>query len=32
VQLREAIKAQEPALIEVPIGPTPNPWKALGLG
>jgi acetolactate synthase-1/2/3 large subunit len=31
VQLREAIKAQEPALIDVPIGPTPNPWKTLGL-
>ncbi len=31
VQLREAIAAQEPALIEVPIGPTPNPWKTLGL-
>lgn len=31
VQLREAIKAQEPALIEVPIGLTPNPWKTLGL-
>jgi acetolactate synthase-1/2/3 large subunit len=31
LQLREAIKAQEPALIEVPIGPTPNPWKTLGL-
>ena len=31
VQLREAIQAQEPALIEVPIGPTPNPWKPLGL-
>ncbi|MCA9878257.1 MAG: thiamine pyrophosphate-binding protein [Thermomicrobiales bacterium] len=31
VQLREALRAQEPTLIEVPIGPTPNPWRTLGL-
>ena len=29
-QLREAIRANEPVLIEVPVGPMPNPWKALG--
>ena len=31
VQLAEAIKANEPALIEVPVGVMPNPWKSLGL-
>lgn len=31
VYLREALQAREPTLIEVPIGPTPNPWRALGL-
>jgi thiamine pyrophosphate-dependent acetolactate synthase large subunit-like protein len=31
LQLREAIKANEPTLIEVPVGPMPNLWKALGL-
>ena len=30
VQLREVINAQALGLIEVPIGPTPNPWKTLG--
>jgi len=30
-QLREAIKADEPTLIEVPVQEMPNPWKALGL-
>ncbi|MGH2613973.1 MAG: thiamine pyrophosphate-binding protein [Thermomicrobiales bacterium] len=29
VQVREAIRANEPTLIEVPVGPMPNPWKAL---
>lgn len=29
VQLREAIGANEPALIEVPVGAMPDPWKAL---
>ncbi|HET8524745.1 MAG TPA: thiamine pyrophosphate-dependent enzyme, partial [Thermomicrobiales bacterium] len=29
--LREMIHADEPALIEVPVGPMPNHWKALGL-
>jgi len=29
VALREAIKANEPTLIEVPIGITPDPWKVL---
>ena len=27
----EGIKAGEPLLIEVPIGPVPNPWRVLGL-
>jgi acetolactate synthase-1/2/3 large subunit len=31
VALREAIKADEPALIEVPVDEMPNPWKVLGL-
>lgn len=31
VQLREAIKANEPTLIEVPVQEMPNPWKVLGL-
>ena len=30
-QLREAFKADEPTLVEVPIGPVPNPWTALGI-
>ncbi|MDQ4099844.1 MAG: thiamine pyrophosphate-binding protein, partial [Chloroflexota bacterium] len=30
-QLREAIKANEPTLIHVPVGPMPNPWTVLGL-
>ena len=29
--LREAIKANEPALIHVPVGAMPNPWTVLGL-
>jgi acetolactate synthase I/II/III large subunit len=29
-QLREAIRENAPVLIEVPVGPMPNPWKALG--
>jgi len=31
VQLREALNAGEPCLIEVPIGVTPDPWKVLDL-
>jgi acetolactate synthase-1/2/3 large subunit len=31
VQLREAIKADEPTLIEVPVGPMPDQFKALGV-
>lgn len=31
VQLAEAIKANEPTLIEVPVGVMPNPWRSLGL-
>lgn len=31
IALREAIKADEPTLIEVPVGEMPNPWKVLGL-
>jgi acetolactate synthase-1/2/3 large subunit len=31
LQLREALKADEPTLIEVPVGVMPNQWKALGL-
>ncbi len=31
VELGEAIKANEPTLIEVPVGVMPNPWKSLGL-
>jgi acetolactate synthase-1/2/3 large subunit len=27
----EAIKSNEPTLIEIPVGPMPNPWTALGL-
>jgi acetolactate synthase-1/2/3 large subunit len=27
----EAIRADEPTLISVPIGPVPNPWRQLGL-
>lgn len=29
VQLRDAIRANEPTLIEVPVGVMPDPWKAL---
>lgn len=29
--IEEAIKANEPTLIEVPIGPVPNPWRLLGI-
>ena len=29
--ITEGIVAREPLLIEVPLGPVPNPWKALGL-
>ena len=28
--LRESIKANEPTLIEVPVGEMPNPWRVLG--
>lgn len=31
VALREAIAADEPALIEVPVDEMPNPWKVMGL-
>jgi acetolactate synthase-1/2/3 large subunit len=31
VALREALAANEPALIEVPVGEMPNPWRVLGL-
>ena len=31
VQLREALKADEPTLIEVPVSVMPNQWTALGL-
>ncbi|MBI3517100.1 MAG: TPP-binding protein, partial [Proteobacteria bacterium] len=27
--LRQALAANQPALIEVPAGPMPNPWKTL---
>jgi acetolactate synthase-1/2/3 large subunit len=27
--LRRALAANQPALIEVPVGPMPNPWKTL---
>ena len=30
-QLDEAIKANEPTLIEIQVGSMPNPWKKLGL-
>ncbi|HEV2107852.1 MAG TPA: thiamine pyrophosphate-dependent enzyme [Thermomicrobiales bacterium] len=30
-QLREAIRADEPTLIHVPVGTMPNPWTVLGL-
>jgi len=30
-QLTEAIKADEPTVIEVPMPPVPNPWTALGI-
>jgi acetolactate synthase-1/2/3 large subunit len=29
--VRESIRANEPTLIEVPIGPVPNPWTVLGV-
>lgn len=29
--ITEAMKANEPTLIEIPVGPMPNPWRALGL-
>lgn len=29
--LNSSFKANEPTLIEVPVGPMPNPWKVLGL-
>ena len=29
--LRESIRANEPTLIAVPIGPVPNPWTVLGV-
>ena len=29
--IEESIKAQEPTLIEIPVGPMPNPWRTLGL-
>jgi acetolactate synthase-1/2/3 large subunit len=31
VALREALKADEPSLIEVPVGPMTNHWRQLGL-
>jgi acetolactate synthase-1/2/3 large subunit len=30
-QVRESIKANEPVLIEVPVGPMPDMYKVLGL-
>lgn len=30
VAIRESIKADEPVLIEVPVGQMPNPWRVLG--
>ena len=30
-QIEESIKANEPTLIEIPVGQMPNPWRALGL-
>lgn len=29
--IAEGIRAREPLLIEVPLGPLPNPWRVLGL-
>jgi acetolactate synthase-1/2/3 large subunit len=29
--IEEAMKTGEPTLIEIPVGPMPNPWRALGL-
>ena len=29
--VREAIRANQPTLIAVPIGPVPNPWTVLGV-
>jgi acetolactate synthase-1/2/3 large subunit len=29
--IEESIKAHEPTLIEIPVGPMPNPWRVLGL-
>ncbi|MCO5217534.1 MAG: thiamine pyrophosphate-binding protein [Thermomicrobiales bacterium] len=31
IHLDEAIKANEPTLVEIQVPPMPNPWKALGL-
>jgi acetolactate synthase-1/2/3 large subunit len=31
IAIEESIKANEPTLIEIPVGQMPNPWKALGL-
>lgn len=31
IELREAIKANEPTLIEIPVQAMPDPWKALSL-
>jgi acetolactate synthase-1/2/3 large subunit len=30
-EIEESIRADEPTLIAVPIGPVPNPWTKLGL-
>jgi acetolactate synthase I/II/III large subunit len=29
--IEESVKANEPTLIEIPVGPMPNPWTTLGL-
>jgi acetolactate synthase-1/2/3 large subunit len=29
--IEESIKAEEPTLIEIPVGPMPDPWTVLGL-
>ncbi len=29
--IEESMKANEPTLIEIPVGPMPNPWRTLGL-
>ena len=31
IAVRESLRANEPTLIEVPVGPMPNPWTSLGL-